>query len=67
MVHSWDLDHLLGYLGTWSASQRYRRRTGEDPLDLVRDELVAAWSDSGQEREVTWPFHLRVGTVSTIS
>jgi len=64
MVHSWDLDHLLGYLGSWSSSQRYRTRTGLDPLGLIRTELEAAWGDPGQTRDVTWPLHLRAGRVS---
>jgi len=64
MVHSWNLDHLLGYLGSWSSVQRYRARTGIDPLDVIRAELEAAWGDPGQTRDVTWPLHLRVGRVA---
>jgi len=63
MVHSWDLDHLLGYLGSWSSVQRYRTRTGLDPLELIRSELEAAWGDRAQSRDVTWPLHLRAGRV----
>jgi hypothetical protein len=64
MVHSWDLEHLLGYLGSWSSVQRYRTRTGLDPLELVRAELEAAWGDPKQARGVTWPLHVRAGRVS---
>ena len=28
MVHSWDMSHVLGYLSSWSATQRYQKRTG---------------------------------------
>ena len=45
MVHSWDLEHLLGYLGSWSATQRYRKQNGQDPVALVADVLKAAWGD----------------------
>ena len=34
---------------------------GADPLDLIRDDLQAAWGDPAQQREVSWPLHLRVG------
>jgi ubiquinone/menaquinone biosynthesis C-methylase UbiE len=61
MVHSWDLNHVLGYLGSWSSTQRYRKRTGDDPLDLIRGDLVAAWDDPRQPRNVTWPLQVRVG------
>jgi SAM-dependent methyltransferase len=63
MTHSWDLGHLLGYLDSWSASQRYRKRTGHDPLELIKADLVAAWGDPGEKRTVTWPLHVRVGRV----
>jgi SAM-dependent methyltransferase len=63
MTHSWDLDHLLGYLDSWSASQRYRIRVGHDPLDLINEDLAAAWGDPHENRTVTWPLHVRVGRV----
>ncbi len=61
MEAQWELKHLLGYLGTWSAVQRYRRQNGSDPLAQVADELAAAWGDATQLRPVQWPLHLRVG------
>jgi SAM-dependent methyltransferase len=39
MVAQWDLDRLLGYLGTWSAVVRHRDRCGSDPLDQIRANL----------------------------
>jgi hypothetical protein len=63
MVARWDLDRLLGYLGTWSAVVRHRDRCGSDPLDQIRSELEAAWDDPGLKRDVTWPLNLRVGRV----
>jgi SAM-dependent methyltransferase len=61
MVHSWDRDHLLGYLGSWSSTQRYRKRTGEDPLDLIKEQLESAWGEPDRLRDVMWPLLLRVG------
>jgi SAM-dependent methyltransferase len=66
MTHSWDLDHLLGYIDSWSASQRYRNRTGHDPRELINADLVAAWGDQNDERTVTWPLHVRVGRVHRV-
>lgn len=57
----WDLDNLIGYLGTWSAVQRYQRATGEDPLPALRAEIAPFWPAPAQARTVTWPLHLRVG------
>jgi ubiquinone/menaquinone biosynthesis C-methylase UbiE len=63
MVHSWDLEHLLGYLGSWSATQRYRKQNGDDPVALIAGALKAAWGDPAQSRDVIWPLHVRVGRV----
>jgi hypothetical protein len=41
----------------------FRARHVTDPLDRVREELAAAWGDPWTEREVVWPFHLRLGRV----
>ena len=64
MKHSWDLGRVWGYVGSWSSTQRYRARTGQDPRELIRQELEAAWGDPTQARDVVWPLHLRVGRVS---
>jgi SAM-dependent methyltransferase len=60
LVTEWDLEQLLGYIGSWSAVQRYRDSTGEDPLPVLRRELQRHW---GQTRRLEWPLHLRVGRV----
>ncbi len=52
MTHEWNLDQLTGFLGTWSASNRYRTQTGREPTDEIRDELTGAWGDPRQERQV---------------
>jgi SAM-dependent methyltransferase len=57
----WDLPALIGYLRTWSATQRYEAATGHDPLELVRDELVAAWGLPQRVRTFGWDLDLRIG------
>ena len=58
---AWPLDRVMGYLGTWSAVNLYRKETGTDPLAPVGRALAALWGDPAQERAVTWPIHLRLG------
>jgi SAM-dependent methyltransferase len=36
----WDLDSVIGYIGTWSAVQRYKREKGQDPLSALRAEIA---------------------------
>lgn len=62
MAQQWTADDLVAYIGTWSATQRYVTATGTDPLPALRQTLAAAWPDAAVQR-VTWPLHLRVGTL----
>lgn len=56
-----DFERFLLYLGTWSATNRYRQATGRDARDLVRDEMAAAWGDPARERTIRWPIMMRAG------
>lgn len=60
MTAEWNLDALLGYLDTWSATRRYLAARGRHPLEQVRERLVQAWG-RGDSRTVSWPLFLRVG------
>ena len=58
----WDLAQLSGYLGTWSATQRFMAANhGRDPVELIRDELEQAWGRANEERRAVWPLTVRVG------
>ena len=56
----WTREHLLGYLGTWSAGKRYREAREEDPRDRIAKELAAIWPE-GEGRRVRWELFVRVG------
>jgi ubiquinone/menaquinone biosynthesis C-methylase UbiE len=59
----WTLAQFLAYLRSWSASQRYLKATGVDPVALVETDLRAAWGEAATPRAVRWDFHLRCGRV----
>jgi SAM-dependent methyltransferase len=61
MTASWNLEHLVGYLRTWSSTQRFIAAKDSDPLEQIADELRRAWGDSQQTRKVVWPLILRIG------
>ena len=61
MTAWWNLDHLVGYLRTWSSTQRFIAAKGSDPLNQIMDELRAASGAPEQTRNVVWPLILRVG------
>ena len=63
MSQRWTLAQLLGYIGTWSAVQRYRRANGDEVLDDFAARLAARWGDPSRAREVSWPLLARGGRV----
>src|SRR6266852_6241589 len=65
MSVQWKLEHLIGYLRTWSATQRFIAANGRDPLEEIAAELGAAWGDTKQSRRVVWPLTVRVGIRTT--
>jgi len=60
---SLTLPEFLGFLGTWSATQRYRAARGIDPLPPLGASLDPIWGPAATRREVRWPLSLRVGRV----
>lgn len=61
MQARWTLQQLLGYFSTWSATNRFIKTRGENPLPALRDRLAKSWADAETARLVTWPLTLRVG------
>jgi hypothetical protein len=61
METCWTLDQLLGYFSTWSATNRFMRATGRNPLDPLEARLARAWGDRNSPRPVNWPLAMRVG------
>ncbi|MEJ0090899.1 MAG: class I SAM-dependent methyltransferase [Limisphaerales bacterium] len=57
----WTLDQLLGYFSTWSATNRYIKATGRNPLELLAASLKPVWDDVNLPRRVTWPLSVRIG------
>jgi SAM-dependent methyltransferase len=64
MDQEWTLPELLGYLGTWSATQRFHDTVGQDPVGPLARELAPLWGDPDSRRRIRWPLSLRVGRSS---
>ncbi len=65
MTAQWNLNHLIGYLRTWSSTQRFMAANGADPLEQIIDELRRAWGNPQEVRTVLWPLILRLGVKET--
>jgi SAM-dependent methyltransferase len=61
MRAEWKVEQLLGYLGTWSATQRFMAAEQRDPLEEIEAELQEAWGED--VRRVVWPLTVRAGRV----
>lgn len=61
MEAEWTVDQLLGYLWTWSSTQRFIAAQQVNPLDQIDRELRQAWGNPAQARRLVWPLALRVG------
>ena len=61
MEMQWDLDQLVGYFGTWSATNRFIKANGYNPLERLNTELSKVWGERERTRLVTWPLSMRVG------
>lgn len=63
MIVNWSVERFLAYLRSWSASQRYGKATGVDPVGIVERDIREAWGEPTTAREVEWGFVLLVGRV----
>ena len=61
MSLQWNLAELMGYLRTWSATQRYIAANNLDPVQEIEQDLRVVWGEPDQQRQVAWPLTLRVG------
>lgn len=61
METRWPLAALIGYVGTWSATTRFRAAHGIDPVPRLALDLAAAWGDPEEPRRIRWPLAVRAG------
>lgn len=54
----WSFEQLTGYLKTWSAVKHYEKDLGENPVDIISDQLKKAFGTKG---EVCFPILFRAG------
>lgn len=63
MQAQFSLPRLTGYLRTWSATQRFQKANGFDPVLALEDELAKHWPQDPANvvRLQSWPIHIRAG------
>lgn len=58
------LHDLMGYLNTWSATQRFINENKFNPTDELLTKLIGLWGIANIEKTVTWKLALKIGRVS---
>lgn len=61
MQAQFTLERLVGYLRTWSATQRFLKERGSDPVTPLEQKLAPLWATGEPRRAATWPIHIRAG------
>jgi len=56
---TWNLHHLVGYLESWSATQKYLKEKGKNPLSAVLKELEKLWRPD-ENKLVRFPLFLKL-------
>jgi SAM-dependent methyltransferase len=58
----WSLEHLVGYLNTWSAVKHFTKQNGYNPVDKLQLEIEKHWGTDAK-RQVRFPLFFRVGKI----
>lgn len=58
--YNWSIDHLLGYLRTWSAVEHYRKKHHKDPVAIIEPQLRKTFGKSGK---IEFPILFRLGKI----
>ena len=59
-IYNWGIEHLLGYLRTWSAVKHYERENNQDPVSLIENDLRQSF---GRKNKITFPIFVKMGKI----
>jgi SAM-dependent methyltransferase len=61
MEARWDLDCLVGFLASWSATRRFTEEAGPLALEEHFKDLAGLWGEAALQRKIRWPLFFRIG------
>jgi ubiquinone/menaquinone biosynthesis C-methylase UbiE len=61
----WNFNQMLAFIRSWSGTQQYIRERGEDPVDLIREELSQIWGTPQSIHTLRWPLYLRIARLNS--
>jgi SAM-dependent methyltransferase len=59
----WTVDHLLGYIMSWSATQSYIRKNGDDAVNKLKATLSSCCTP-GEKLLIRFPVFLKLGIIT---
>lgn len=62
-TQQWTLEHLIGYLNTWSAVKHFIKQNNYNPIDKLQSDISQHWGNE-QTKLVNFPLLLRIGQIS---
>jgi hypothetical protein len=55
----WTLPQVLGYVSSWSATARYKKANGTDPVPLLAESLGSLWPSADARIRLQMPLGLK--------
>lgn len=59
----WTLEELVGYLNTWSSTQKFITLEKYNPVEELAMDLKKSWGTSAERKLISWELYLKVGRV----
>jgi len=63
-IQHWTLEHLIGYLNTWSAVKHFIKQNNYNPMEEWQKDIEQLWGNE-QVKQVHFPLLLRIGRITT--
>lgn len=63
IIQHWTIEHLIGYLNTWSAVKHFIKENDFNPVAKLKTEIEKFWNNE-QIIKVSFPLLMRVGRIT---
>jgi SAM-dependent methyltransferase len=60
MDADWNCNQLLTFVRSWSGTQKYIERHGNDPTDFLRHDLTRLFPKEDVKQRIRWPIYLKL-------
>ena len=53
---------MFGYIGSWSAIQKYIKVNGHSPIPIIEEDINKLWPED-EVKKVSFPIYLKLGKI----